>query len=105
MLRGVDAVAQAVLTNLKLFYGEWFENVQLGLPVFQDILGQLGSARGIESMTQLIRSNILSNPYVTGITDVTVDFASGKLSFTATFTTIFGPATVDSVLGQQASLE
>ena len=39
----VDAVAQAVLTRLLLFKGEWWEDINDGLPLFQSILGAPGS--------------------------------------------------------------
>ena len=38
-----EAVAQAIITSLKLLKGEWWENVNNGLPLWQSILGQPGS--------------------------------------------------------------
>ena len=38
-----DAVVQAIKTKLYLFYGEWWEDISLGLPMFQSILGQVSN--------------------------------------------------------------
>ena len=40
MLKGVDAVAQAIKTKLLLFQAEWWEDQNDGLPLFQSIIGQ-----------------------------------------------------------------
>lgn len=91
-----QAVAQAVLTRLKLFMGEWWEDLNLGLPVLQKMLGQLGTQRGQRAISLLIQQNIRGAPYVKSVTDVVVSFTSGTYSFTAHFDTVFGPVTLTS---------
>ena len=104
-LTNAAVVSQAVLTRLRLFMGEWWEDLSLGLPVFQAMLGQLGSQRGIAAMQLAIQQNIIGTPYVTGVTNVAVNFsAAGQLSFTATVQTAFGPVTVNGAPGASASL-
>jgi len=83
-------VAQAIDTRLKLFLGEWWENRNLGLPVFQVILGQLGSTQGLAAMTLAVQQNIQGSPYVTGTSDVSVTFTNGRLAITYTAQTQFG---------------
>ena len=39
-----EAVAQACLTALKLFQGEWFLNTQAGMPWYQSVLGKYSQA-------------------------------------------------------------
>ena len=56
-LTGTQAVAQAIMTRLKLFFGEWWENLALGLPVFQSMLGQLGSQRGLAAINLAVGGN------------------------------------------------
>lgn len=90
------AVAQAIRTRLKLFLGEWWENLNLGLPMFQSILGQLGSPQGLSAMTLAVTQNIEGAPYVTSVTGVTVKFVDGALSITATAQTQFGPVSVNT---------
>jgi hypothetical protein len=89
-LTGTYAVAQAIDTRLKLFLGEWWENRNLGLPVFQVILGQLGSTQGLAAMTLAVQQNIQGSPYVTGTSDVSVTFTNGRLAITYTAQTQFG---------------
>ena len=104
-LTDAAAVSQAILTRLKLFYGEWWENLNLGLPVFQSMLGQLGSQRGLTAMQLAIQQTILGTPYVTTANGVETAFTNGQLKFTATVQTAFGPVTVvQNVPGASASL-
>lgn len=95
-LTDTNAVAQAILTRLKLFLGEWWENLNLGLPVFQSILGQLASPQGIAAMSLAVQQNIEGAPFVTALPIVNVSFKDGVLSITATAQTQFGPVTVNT---------
>ena len=97
-LTDAAAVEQAVLTRLNLFLGEWWENLNLGLPVFQVILGQLASQRGQSAMQLAIRQNIQGAPYVTSVGKVTTSFVNGQFKFQADYTTAFGTSTVASQL-------
>ena len=90
------AVAQAIETRLKLFFGEWWENLGLGLPVFQSILGQLGSPQGLTAMQLAVQQNIAGGPYVTGVSNVAVTFADGALGITANAQTQFGPVAINA---------
>ena len=105
VLTDLDAVRQVILTRLSLFLGQWWENLKLGLPVFQSILGQLASPSGIAAMQALIQQNILGTPYVTGVTNVSVNFTAGKLSYITTVQTAFGTViTNGSTPGLSANL-
>lgn len=95
-LTDTDAVTQAILTRLKLFLGEWWENANLGLPVFQAILGQLGTPQGLAAMTLAVQQNIEGGPYVTGVADTAVSFTNGVLRITAKAYTQFGPVAIDT---------
>lgn len=103
-LSNVQAVAQAVLTRLRFFYGEWWEDLSAGLPVFQTILGQLGTAQGQAAMRNAVQRQIEGTPYVTGVTNISTSFVDGQFAFTAEFTTTFGPATVTNLPGSSASI-
>jgi hypothetical protein len=88
-LTDADAVSQAIQTRLNLFLGEWWEDLNLGLPVFQSMLGQLGSPQGIAAMQLAVQQTIQGTPYVTS-SSPTVSFESGKLSISYTAQTAFG---------------
>lgn len=99
-----QAVRQAILTRLRLFLGEWWENINLGLPVFQRMLGQLGSQRTQNAISLAIQQQIRAVPYVSSVTNVQMNFSNGKFTFSATAQTSFGPVTVSNVPALSASL-
>jgi hypothetical protein len=88
------AVTQAILTRLRLFLGEWWENANIGLPVFQSILGQLATSQGLAAMTLAVQQNIEGAPYVTSVSDLAVDFTDGRLAITGLAYTQFGPIAI-----------
>jgi hypothetical protein len=104
-LTGTQAVSQAILTRLRLFLGEWWEDLSLGLPVFQSMLGQLASQRGLLAIELLIRQNIQGAPYVTNVEDVSVTFLNGQFAYKASVQTAFGVVTVAYAPGAQSALE
>ena len=55
---GREAVAQAILTRLRLLYGEWWENTADGLPLFERILGAYGGERVRETIDLIISERI-----------------------------------------------
>jgi hypothetical protein len=59
-LSGRDAVAQAILTRLKMFQGEFWEDTADGLPFFKSMAGQFD--KDLIDMT--VRSRILNTPGV-----------------------------------------
>jgi len=99
-----DAVAQIILTRLNLFMGEWWENLNLGLPVFQQMLGQLASQTGLAAMRLSVQQLVAGVPYVTAVTSVSTSFKGGALQFTVTAQTAFGPVTVTNAPGAYAAV-
>ena len=95
-LSGSAAVAQAIVTNLKLLLGEWWEDVNNGLPLWQSILGQPGSEVNKLSIDNIIRERILeTNLNGTKLVDSLDDYegkydpSTRSYSFTAIVTTIY----------------
>ena len=95
-LSGPAAVAQAIVTSLKLLLGEWWEDVNNGLPLWQSILGQPGSEVNKLSVDNIIRERILETnlngtPLVSSIDDYvgTYNANTRAYSFTAIVTTIY----------------
>lgn len=82
------AVAQAILTRLKLIQGEWFLDQTAGTPYSTDILGA-----GTESTRDLaVQTVILDTQGVTGI----ADYASYRNPTTREFIVA---ATIDTIYG------
>lgn len=89
-LVNVYAVAQAVLTRLSLFSGEWWESVLDGTPWFQEILGVGGATQ--QKLSLVLQNRVLGTPYVTGVSNVAVliDTPNRTFSFSCTVQTAFG---------------
>ena len=98
------AVTQVILTRLRLFMGEWWENLNLGLPVFQAMLGQLTTSANQVAMQSLVQAQVQSAPFVTGVSSVSAAFENGAFKFSALAQTVFGPVNVTNTPGSSASL-
>lgn len=90
-----EAVAQAVMTRLKLFQGEWFIDTSTGVPYMTKILG-FGN---IPTYDLIIKNTILETLGVNGIMDYFSYIDSNRnLSIEATIDTIYGQTTVSATL-------
>ncbi len=94
-LSDINAVTQIIVTRLKLFQGEWFEDTTDGTPMFQSLLGHPIT---LQAAALILRNRILGTPYVTSISSFSINFtpASRALSFAATVLTQFGTVTVSN---------
>ena len=81
-----SAVAQAVLTRLRLFQGEWFLDTTLGMPWFQQVLGFNTQA----ARDAAIQNTILGTPGVNQIVSYTSTVVDRKLQVECTIDTIYG---------------
>ncbi len=92
-----EAVAQAVLTRLRLWLGEWFVDTSDGTPYLTEILGK---RKGGKNPDGAIRQRILGTTGVTEITDYSSSFDGSTRKFTvsATITTDYGTATITETL-------
>lgn len=99
----VDAVAQAILTRLKMLYSEWWEDQTDGLPLWQDILGVSG--KNVRAIDGLIRERIAGTTNVTSIESYTSNFNSETraYSFTAVVNTDFGQVEVTNTQLQEVT--
>lgn len=91
-----EAVAQAVLTRLKLWTGEWFLDTTEGTPWQQAVLGT-GNARTAEPV---IRARILGTQGVNEIIalSLNVDHDSRTATISAEIDTVYGQTTMQGVI-------
>lgn len=96
-----QAVAQAIITWLKLLRAEWWENVNNGLPLWQSILGQPGSEINRHSVDNIIQERIRDlrlgdQPLIEVINNYESDWDNINRSykFTCTLTTIYSETLV-----------
>lgn len=94
---GVEAIAQDCETRLRTFLGEWFLDTRIGVPYYQDILGQKPR---IPVVRNIFRKAVLTTPGVINVTDlnVTYDGATRELSVSFIGETTEGTFTFDKEL-------
>lgn len=92
-----ETVAQAVLTRLKLWRGEWFLNTEDGTPWMTEILGKRRAGTNPDAA---IKQRILETQGVTEIADYSSSFDgnSRTLSVTCTLNTQYGSTVVSVTL-------
>jgi len=90
-LSGLDAVVQNIKTACALFKGEWFWDLDAGVPYFEDILGQTYDQ---QTIITAFRRQILKVPYVLKVLDIESAFDAATRTLTVTFevSTEFGDA-------------
>jgi hypothetical protein len=98
-LSDLAAVAQAVLTRLQLFEGEWWAATNDGLPLWQSILGQGASPVNQQQISLLITARILATPYVISVGAVQPSYSSTARAFaySAVVQTQFGQLQVTNI--------
>lgn len=88
----VEAVAQSILTRLRLFTGEWFLDITKGTPYSEQILGN----NTWQVYDQAIKTRILGTQFVTRITDYASSFdpVTRALTVSAKVDTAFGSSPI-----------
>ena len=91
-LTNKEAVAQAILTRLRLLYGEWWENIADGLPLFERILGAYGGEEVRSAVDLIISERIHETQNVTEIVtyESSFDPQTRKYSAECSVNTAFG---------------
>lgn len=102
----IDAVAQIILTTVRLLQGEWWEALDQGTPLFQSILGVVQNATATAAAAAALQTRIRSVPYVTDVKNVAVTFGGALrvFSFSCDVDTQFGTLTVSNQPGLQAAV-
>ena len=95
MLVDIEACAQSIRTRLWLLFGEWWEDLTDGLPLFQKILAQ----RDINIASEAIRNRILSTTHVRDIIYFSADWDNEQryLLISCVVDTDYGQVTVEGV--------
>lgn len=92
---GIDAIAQVIKTKVLLFYGEWWENIGIGIPMFQSIIGQMNPEALQTSASLLITKRIMEVEGVISVDDVTITRSGRTLNFQISVNTEAGETTVE----------
>ncbi|MCP4600175.1 MAG: hypothetical protein GY847_06510 [Proteobacteria bacterium] len=73
LVDGIEEVKQRLDSNLQFFKGEWFLDQRLGMPYYEEVLGQKPRIAVIQNV---FRDGILQTSGVTGTSDPILDFDS-----------------------------
>lgn len=84
------AVAQCVVTRLRLWEGEWYLALDEGTPYFQDVLGQYNPGLA----AAVVQDRIVNTPFVTGLNNFNFNYNSETrvLQTSGEIITAFGPS-------------
>lgn len=98
LIGGVPAVVQAVRYRLGLFLGEWFLNLDVGVPWYDLIGGQFDELATRDAVAAAINST----PGISQVTQLTVTYDNPNRTVTVTWaaTTLFGDTPSDTLAVQ-----
>lgn len=91
---GKYAVSQAIKTRLNLLKGEWWESIDEGLPLFQNILGQTGGLNNILIVDNLIKERIIKTQDVLSIKNFESNFENRIYTFNCIANTKYGEVSI-----------
>lgn len=91
-----NAVAQSVLTRLRLWTGEWFLNTDEGTPYREQVLG----VRKRQMAGPALKLRIASTEGVTSVDDFNADYNgdSRHIAVAATISTAYGETELEEVI-------
>lgn len=94
--RGLTGVAQAIRVRIQMFKGEWFLNLDEGVPYYEDLLGQRYNEATVR---KAFRAAIMATPGVLALDTFTTIFDAATRTVTVSWvaTTTFGDTPPDSL--------
>ena len=98
-LEGREAVGQAVKSRLLLLYGEWWEDLEDGLPLFERILASSGSDANKRAVDIIFARRIGDTTGVLNVSwyDSSFDRNKRAYSFSCRVDTVYGELYVSNV--------
>lgn len=95
---GIDGIVQLARISMLLFLGEWFMNMDIGIPYYDELLGDASKTPGVRERAEAVfAAAILGVPGVVSINQLTVDIDPSGRSMTVTWSaaTLFGDTPTD----------
>ena len=95
----LEAVIQAIKTKLMLFNGEWWEQIDDGIPVFTSILGQPQSETLKNTISMFIVNRTEKVYGVQSVRDIQVEFTNDRhINASMNVQTVFGNAEIEVII-------
>ena len=82
LLEGDEAIAQSLRIGLRFFLAEWFLDLRIGVPYFQEILGEKQREPVLRS---IFREAILITPGIVSLTGLSIDYDPSSRILTVEF--------------------
>jgi len=80
---GVSALIDRIATRLRTFLGEWFLNTEIGVPYYQNILGQKNPNFGV--LYAIFAKEIRDTVGVISLRRLSLDYEAGDRQLSITF--------------------
>lgn len=100
LLSGTDAIVQAARFRMLFFRAEWFMNMDIGVPYFEELIGDASKNAGVQGRAEAaFAAAILSTPGVTEILQlgVAIDGKTRTMIVTWKARCAFGDTPVDTL--------
>lgn len=81
------AVGYAIKSKILLFYGEWWEDIGIGIPMFQSIMGQGRSSALKNSVQMLLSDRIKEIDEIGAINKIEINFVGRAMNVEVSVTT------------------
>ena len=81
------AIAYAIKSKILLFYGEWWEDLGIGIPMFQSIMGQSRSEALKNSMQQMLIDRIKEISEIAAVNKVDISMIDRTMACSISVTT------------------
>lgn len=67
---GQDAIMQAIKTKIKLYYGEWWEDLGVGIPFLRSIIGQTNKSNVALVVSSLLKQRLKDVKEVVSVSNI-----------------------------------
>lgn len=94
-ISGKEAIAQAIQTKIKLYYQEWWENISIGIPMFQSIVGKVANQNLKMTASLLLIDRIKEVEGVISVKNVQVIVDNRVISFEIEVETSYGDVDIN----------
>lgn len=75
----INAAALAIKSKILLFYGEWWEDLSIGIPMFESIIGQMNTQNLRIAVQNLIQKRIFEIPQIRSIKEFDIEIKNRSL--------------------------
>ena len=94
-ISGKEAIAQAIQTKIKLYYQEWWENISIGIPMFQSIVGKVANQNLKMTASLLLIDRIKEVEGVISVKNIQVMVDNRVISFEIEVETSYGDVDIN----------